>query len=289
MFAGINGKANIINQIFIGVNNRAKLIYSGSGVAGFELPSFTGSHTIFGDKNAGRIELYESGTLTLAPGTYDFFAVGGGGSGGVATRSDVTNNTPGGGGGYTNTKSGYSVPRKYACQVQIGAGGTNGSGGGTIVRTPDGQIVISANPGGSQQILSSKTYGGNGGSGGGAYSSGGNGGAGGSDGSNGRFGTNYGKYTGVGTGQGTTTRMFAEATNTLFAGGGGGSAGGRGYSVGAGGAGGGGASGMNQNGTAGTPNTGGGGGGFYDGNTSSTIRPGVGGSGIIVIRWNNVA
>ena len=276
MFAGINGKANVINQIFIGVNNRAKLIYSGSGAAGFELPSFTGSHTIFGDKNAGRIELYESGTLTLAPGTYDFFAVGGGGSGGAATNSDATNITPGGGGGCTNTKSGYSVPRKYACQIQIGAGGTNGSGGGTIAKTPDGKIIISANPGISQQIASSKNYGGDGGSGG-------------SDGSNGRFGTNYGKYTGVGTGQGTTTRMFAEATNTLFAGGGGGSAGGRSYSNGAGGAGGGGASGMNRNGTAGTPNTGGGGGGFYDGNTSSTIRPGAGGSGIIVIRWNNVA
>ena len=77
MNADVNDRATAINQIFVGVNNIAKLVYGNSGDSepelSFGLPDFTGGISTFGNETSDRIELYESGTLTLFPGTYDMF------------------------------------------------------------------------------------------------------------------------------------------------------------------------------------------------------------------------
>ena len=249
----------------------------------FVLPEFTGNHAIFGDETSGRIELYESGTLTLSPGTYDFFLVGGGSgasySSGYESSTQVLHG--GGGGGKTLTKKGVVIDHTNNFTVSIGAGGTNrgGNGSPTSIQNHDVSIAYSVDGGtGSTGELNTNkaASGGSGGSGGGSghNQSSGVGGAGGSDGSNGGSG-NRGT---PGTGQGTTTRAFEESAGTLYAGGGGGG----GMSTGGqGGAGGGGAGGRTS-GTPGTANTGGGGGGNF-----WTHPGGTGGSGIIAIRWNN--
>ena len=249
----------------------------------FELPNFTGNHAIFGDETSGRIELYESGTLTLYPGTYDFFLVGGGSgasySSGYESSTQVLHG--GGGGGKTLTKKDVVIDYTDDFTVSIGAGGTNrgGNGSPTSIQNHDVSIAYSVDggTGSTGELNTSKAAsGGSGGSGGGSghNQSSGVGGAGGSDGSNGGSG-NRGT---PGTGQGTTTRAFEESAGTLYAGGGGGG----GMSTGGqGGAGGGGAGGKTS-GTPGTANTGGGGGGNF------WTRPGgTGGSGIATIRWNN--
>lgn len=255
----------------------------------FELPEFTGNHAIFGDKTAGRIELYESGTLTLSPGTYDFFLVGGGGSGTRRTDTSVSGQTGGGGGGYTFTQNAVEILTKTDFTVSVGAGGYCAAGSASTIVSADASINYTAAGGGfiSSDSVSSWTKGANGGSGGGG---GGNsyGGSGGSDGGNGVRGGNPGDSGYGGTGQGTTTRMFGEEGGTLFGGAGGG--GGR-TAGGAGGAGGGGSGGYrassHDSGSPGTANTGGGGGG--GGQFRTTNIPGQGGSGIIIIRWNNAA
>lgn len=288
MNVGVNNRASTINQIFVGVNNIARLVYQGGGGSGnFQLPTFTGSSSIFGDKTSGRIELYESGTLVLFPGTYDFFAVGGGSSG----RSYVAGVGfgGGGGGGYTKTIKGIVVPDRIEYNITIGAGGTGristtagqdfGAGGNSLA-TPTGtsSSIIEAN-GSTLPRSTNSWYGMDGGSGGGSGSrtpyTAGNGG---SDGGNG-----VGGYTaGNGNGQGTTTRMFEAEDGTLFSGGGGGS--GNGSTAASGGAGGGGSGGYaGVDGTAGTANTGGGGGGSHN----PDHYGGSGGSGIVIVRWNN--
>ena len=280
MNVGVDNRAKAINQIFVGVNNIAKLVYSSSGGSGsFELPTFTGNNAVFGDELSGRIELYESGTLTLNPGAYDFFLVGGGSSGSFGTDGSMVNITGGGGSGYTSTHKGLAIPKRTECSVVVGAGGSRSSGGKTTFVSASASISYEVN-GGSVKSGSTGAGGGNGGSGGGGYSPSSNGGSGGSDGGDGTGAIDPGK------GQGTTTRMFEEKESTLFAGGGGAGAY-RDYSVGSGGQGGGGAGGTNKNGTDGTANTGGGGGGYADANTSATINPGKGGSGIVIVRWNN--
>lgn len=255
----------------------------------FQLPEFTGNHAIFGDETSGRIELYESGTLTLSPGTYDLFLVGGGGSGTRRTDTSVAGQTGGGGGGYTFTQNAVEILTKTDFTVSVGAGGYRAAGSASTVVSVDASINYTAAGGGfiSSDSVSSYTRGANGGSGGGG---GGNsyGGSGGSDGGNGVRGGNPGNSGYGGTGQGTTTRMFGEEGGTLFGGAGGG---GGDDSGGAGGAGGGGSGGYgassHDSGSPGTANTGGGGGG--GGQFRTTNIPGQGGSGIIIVRWNNAA
>lgn len=248
----------------------------------FALPEFTGNCAIFGDETAGRIELYESGDLTLYPGLYDIFLVGGGASGSITTDTSGQEHTGGGGGGYTTTISDIVVSERSEFIATVGAGGNRSAGSQTIFENGSTTIKYTAN-GGAMVTGGYTANGGAGGSGGGGFNrDSGNGYAGGSDGSNGLGRTG-------GMGQGTTTRMFGEAGNTLFSGGGGGAGDGRGYYPGAGGAGGGGAAGNNVNGVAGTANTGGGGGGYSTVNTGALLQPGAGGSGIIIIRWNNAA
>lgn len=242
----------------------------------FELPVFTGNCAVFGDETAGRIELYESGTLTLSPGTYDFFLVGGGGQGG--TYSADRSAAGGGGGGYTTEILSQNVPSPYAIDVIVGA--SNSSTTVSHTSFPDGQFV--AKNGGAG--LSSNATGGDGGSGGGAggYMSAG---AGGSDGGNG--GNGGGSLTGDnpgGKGQGTSTRAFDHVAGTLYAGGGGGTCTYYNAPAAGGGAGGGGAGSKSSGGgTAGTPNTGGGGGASRGGASAA------GGSGIVIVRWNQTA
>lgn len=246
----------------------------------FELPEFTGNHAIFGDEISGRIELYESGSLTLYPGTYDLFLVGGGGNGG-------TGGSGGGGGGYTTTSLGVVIDKIAEATVLVGASDSQTA------------ITIDGNDYKAEAGASGAYAGGAGGSGGGGAggsvsgSRANDGGAGGSNGGNGSSGGSGGAG---GAGQGTITRAFGEESGTLYGGGGGGA--GSYYSssaCGAGGLGGegGGGRGGGENDTyhnyqaaaAGTANTGGGGGGSF--NLAGYTGGGAGGSGIIIIRWNN--
>ncbi|MDF2586632.1 MAG: putative phage tail fiber protein [Anaerocolumna sp.] len=225
-----------------------------------------------------------SGTFTVPAGVtaVDVFCVGGGAAGSYGqSNSYITAYGGGGGGGYTKTIKAIGVNPGQQIPVVVGAGGignpappTNGgksSFGGTLVVANGG--LCSEN---------SLDAGGDGGSGGGSgyYNTSGSnstGGAGGSDGGNGG-GSDSNK---VGIGQGTTTRAFGEATNTLYAGGGGGGA----YIKYLGGNGGGGIGLHVENSaqvgaTAGATNTGGGGGGGTYG-----VAGGNGGSGIVIVRW----
>lgn len=249
----------------------------------FKLPEFTGNHAIFGDEVSGRIELYESGTLTLYPGTYDFFLVGGGGAGYSGRYSEYSDSTGGGGaGGKTFTQKAVTVPKLTVCPALVGAGGSQSG-----ITVNDSNFSAQAGGGANQSKGGS---GGSGGGGGGEERGNVHGGSGGSDGSNGADGYSKTEYHKGGTGQGTTTKSFGEVGGTLYAGGGGGGAcSGKGAGA-AGGAGGGGNGGNGSSnsapGTAGTANTGGGGGGGADRYNSPG---GAGGSGIIIVRWNNAA
>lgn len=210
-----------------------------------------------GDKN-WRIKFLSSGTFTpLKDMVIDVFLVGAGGGG---YKAVVYGN--GGGGGYTKTVKSIVLTANTAYSIVIGAGGsaykdkdnraTSGGDTSAFSETAAGGAPATAN------------FGGDGGSGGGAFDGDKQVGyAGGSDGSNGG-GTNGG------TGQGTTTREFGEADGDLYAGGGGGL---YNSSHGAGGAGGGGNA--KESGAA---NTGGGAG-----------AGGNGGSGIVIIRKHKEA
>lgn len=206
-----------------------------------------------------KIRLLTSGTLRFtnmygSVNGIDVFLVGAGGGGGGAS----SNAGSGGGGGYTATHRAVSVATNTDYLISIGNGGALRTDGGS-----SSGFGYTANGGthGSQ----GNAAGGAGGSGGGAGGS--TGGAGGSDGNN---GGNAGSVAG-GSGQGTTTREFAESGATLYAGGGGGAAGG------AGGAGGGATAGSSA---AVQENTGGGGAGGA--NTVTIAQNGA--SGIVIIR-----
>ena len=318
MNIGINNRATPINQIFVGVNNVAKLVYqAGGGGGSFELPTFTGSSSIFGDTTSGRIELYESGTLTLSPGTYDVFLVGGGASGGTeSTHTTAGSATGGGGSGYTATQKNVSVTETTEANVIIGAGGVftytipykSSAGGSTSIQAS----TFSNNAQGGKSTNSNTSgtdsagEGTDGGSGGGAKATSGNeaGHTGGSDGADGESNNIMGTITTGGVGQGTTTRAFEDPSGTLYAGGGGGgnvTSSSRVTGSSAGGEGGGGNGGtynapdggtVYNISTAGTPNTGGGGGGgavmnSATSNAPADARPKDGGSGIVIVRWNN--
>ncbi len=263
----------------------------------FELPVFTGNHAIFGDEVEGRIELYESGDLTLYPGTYDLFLIGGGGSGifGGYDSSEQTawhTGLGGGGSGYTETFIGEKVDRVINVECVVGAGGAVNTtannqanlGSSTYLKFSTGSMKEAKGGGNynSSPYVQSEN-GQNGGSGGGAgQGDGPTGGVGGSDGSNGGN-SPYGPTGGIG--QGTTTKAFGEDSQTLYAGGGGGP----GLQGGSGGGGRGakGSQSGNTSATSGTPNTGSGGGCGYK-NARYNLSAGAGGSGLIIIRWSNV-
>lgn len=262
----------------------------------FALPEFTGNHAIFGDEVSGRIEIYESGELTLYPGTYDLFLIGGGGSGifGGYDSSEQTawhTGLGGGGSGYTKTFIGEKVDSVINVECVVGAGGAVNTtannqanlGSSTYLKFSTGNMKEAKGGGNynSSPYVQSEN-GQNGGSGGGAgQGDGSRGGVGGSDGSNGGN-SPYGPTGGIG--QGTTTKAFGEDSQTLYAGGGGGP----GLQGGSGGGGRGaqGSTSGNTSATSGTPNTGSGGGCGYR-NSRYNLSAGAGGSGLIIIRWNN--
>lgn len=227
-----------------------------------------------------------SGTFTVPANvtSIDIFCVGGGGGG----ASDTTVGS-GGGGGYTTTKLKQTVTPGASYTVTIGAGGNteiSKSGGytsfGTIITAYGGYTGAHDKDG-----YVAPGRGGCGGSGGnsGSSSSGypASGGSNGSDEIRKSGNTIYGK------GQGTTTKAFAESSNTLYAGGGGAYYYTGNYAVGTPGGDGGGGGGFGYDiyvahAYAGTANTGGGGGG---GSTKSSDKgpSGAGGSGICIVRW----
>lgn len=236
------------------------------------------------------VELLTSGVLTVKKeAAIDAFLVGGGSSGRSGSRatSGAIAGGIGGSGGTTKTLLNI-IPRvNTEYPIVIGAGGA-------ATYTPDNG-GLSANPGGDTVAFGSTAAGGtvtSGGSGGGAgarVAKAANGGSDGADGGSSSSGSSSDKG---GTGQGTTTREFGEATGKLYAGGGGG---GRYISaqspvVSAGGSGGGGTGGWcgtanTQAAAAGVANTGGGGGGGAIGPDTRVTVPGAsGGSGIVCFR-----
>ena len=277
IYVGVGGVARKVKKAFIGVDGVARLCYSSAP----NDPTYTGSYNIVTNGNYRYMYLKTSGTLTLKDNSiYDFFLVGGGASG----RGGGYVASGGGGGGYTKTiKSNFLGP--CTIPVVIGSGGQTGnysypqSGGNSSVTI--NSVTSFAMGGSSTRAAGTPQYwGSDGGSGGaGQY------GIGGSDGSNGT-GYNYG------TGQGVTTRAFAEAGNTLYAGGG--SSPNSNYSSACyieGGAGGGGAGIRNGGygdayGGSGTANTGGGGGAAEPFDSDCNGYGGAGGSGVVIIRWS---
>ena len=230
---------------------------------------YTGDYTTRTD---GVVELRSSGIFTsLQQQPVDVFLVGGGGAG---RAHGGAYGSAGGGGGFTLTST-ILLSERAEYEVTIGAGGADigvsssidyASSGGT---TSFGVLTVAGGTGGRYQYRNGGTRhdGGNGGSGGGASAKGG------VDGSAGNLGQDSGAI--VGTGQGTTTREFGEATGKLYSGGG--TAVYNGTTVSSGVDGGGGAS-----NSAGTPNTGGGGG--ASGGDTSVRASFAGGSGIVCIR-----
>ena len=258
--------------------------------------TYTGEYNVRTD---GVVELLTSGELMFNEmQKIDIFCVGGGGKGGYMANPSISTGAGGGGGGYTKTLKNYDILGGVI--VTIGDGSTNFSTTSNIQygeTTSFGSILSAAGGQSAYRTASGEgtnaINGGNGGSGGGSGASTGatiaaNGG---SDGSNGNVGiiNNYSPK--AGTGQGTTTREFGEATGKLYAGGGGGGITSNTLEVSSGGLGGGGnGARFGSNGSAttikainGKPNTGGGGGGGAQyGENGATS--GDGGSGIICIR-----
>lgn len=258
--------------------------------------TYTGEYNVRTD---GVVELLTSGELMFnETQKIDIFCVGGGGKGGYMANPSIPTGAGGGGGGYTKTLKNYDILGGVI--VTIGDGSTNFSTTSSIQygeTTSFGSILSAAGGQSAYHTASGEgtnaINGGNGGSGGGSGASTGatvaaNGG---SDGSNGNVGiiNNYSPK--AGTGQGTTTREFGEATGKLYAGGGGGGITSNTLEVSSGGLGGGGnGARFGSNGSAttikainGKPNTGGGGGGGarYGENGATS---GDGGSGIVCIR-----
>lgn len=165
--------------------------------------TYTGNHELI-DDGAGRwrLRLLSSGTLKFTKINnlnVDIFLVGGGGGGSAG----------GGAGGYTVTQKNITINSGVDYAIVIGNGGAGnndtgraGTGGTTSI------LSYTAAGGQGGDGGSGRGVGGNGGSGGGGYS----GGTGGTDGGNGQSKS----YAG-GTGQGTTTREFAETGATLYA------------------------------------------------------------------------
>jgi hypothetical protein len=272
-----------VSQIAEKVQRRKKHIFL-AGVTGYTNAArkakfkstdytYTGTSEWIDESTLGfRIKFKSSGTFTPKKSVViDLFLLGGG-SGGKGGQPNYEGGG-GGAGGLTGTWTSITLNANQAYAVVIGAGGGAGANGGTTSFN-----AAYSKAGGT--LHPSYQYGGaSGGSGGGSGSKG----AGGSNGSNGGAGVVAG-----GTGQGTNTYEFGDATQTLYAGGGG--AGGGQYSwQGAGGAGGagGGAQGGYSGAGAGSSasaNTGAGGGGGGSDDDSSTGAGGSGGSGICVIR-----
>lgn len=220
----------------------------------FKIPTYSGSHAVFGDEKRGYIELYSSGVLTFPKkSVVDLCIIGRGKNGSKASGGAGA----GGAGGTANNQYGIEAIGDYTITI----GGTTSA------------LGYSQGTGGGSK-------GGSGGSGGDDGT--GVGGGGGAQGSAVPFGGDYSefniRYGGGGGGGGW--RMSPYWSNHGSGGSVGGGAGGK--------------SGWNDNktGSAGTANTGGGGGGgafsaynLDSGWDYSYGAGGSGGSGRVIIRW----
>lgn len=199
-----------------------------------------------------------SGHLINAPTTIDYLVVGAGGAGGVNGRG-------GGAGGelFTSNTVSISAGVTYTCTIGAGANWTsnNARNGSSSVLSGSGFTTVTALAGQD----AGDPNGGVGQNGGGS-------------------GGNYGSSNGT-TGANGTANSLSGSSVTYVGGGGGGS---NSNNSAAGGSGGGGAGGSVFTGsflpTAGTANTGGGGGGCGNGQIYYNI---IGGSGLIIIRYDN--
>lgn len=192
---------------------------------GFPVFTYTGAYSLIDDEDGNwRIKFLSSGTLNFTEfgtgnGSIDVFCVGGGGGSGNYWNTNGNYNSTGcGGAGYTKTQQMVCLLNTdYA--VVIGEGGLYKSSiGGSQAGTPGGSSsfdAISANGGDPGTGNRGNSTGGKGGSGGAGSTSVTSGavGTGGVDGGN---GTSNG-----GSGQGTTTKEFAEVNGELYASGGG--------------------------------------------------------------------
>ena len=254
------------------------------GGGGSKVPdyTYTGNAEWYNEEKT-ILKLKTSGVLTLTKDCIaDVFVVGGGASG--ASLSGSYGAGGGGGGGYTNTKRvQFKKTTEYAAIIGSGGASVNNAegndGGETSING------VSANGGKGK---ASKGHGGGaGGSGGGASNSSSSySGAGGTDGSDGGEGRASQVNNPGGTGQGTTTRAFGEATGELFSGGGGGGCANTTLTnPGGEGGGGDGCCGSRTAAKNGVENTGGGGGGGLSGISTDSKYSGAGGSGVILIRF----
>jgi hypothetical protein len=269
-----------------------KALIAGGGTAKRLEFEYTGTYNERLDD--GVVELLTSGVLTVTKDTYiDAFLVGGGGAGNGSSGgfNSTWNGGGGGAGGFTKTIKKALLQENVEYSVVIGAGGIALSGENAYgkVGPAGGNTVAFGYTVEGGKSASSTWDGGNGGSGGGvggtkrSVSTDGNPGDGASDGNNAlTIGTRIG-----GTGQGTTTREFGEATGKLYAGGGAGGMGSGSSTAASGGEGGG----AKQQ-TSAAANTGGGGGGSGSAQVVSgdyVSYPGSGGSGIVCIRLHKEA
>jgi hypothetical protein len=224
-----------------------------------------------GGGGAGGLLAYTSQSLTAINYTV---TVGAGGAAGLVSGNGVNGNNSQFGSLTAATGGGKGAYTGAAAVGGSGGGGASGGAGGTAAGAAGTSGQGSAGGTGASGGTNS-----GGGGGGGATAVGGNGSAG-VAGAGGAGSSAYSSW-----GVATTTGQNVSGTR-WYAGGGGGGAGGTNSpkTPGAGGNGGGGAGGNTPSGgtpaTAGTANTGGGGGGIYDNDPS-----GVGGSGIIIIRY----
>lgn len=253
------------------MRDRRRMLLSQLGGASFAIPTFDGSHAIFGDEKQGYIECYSSGTITFPKaGKVDVCIVGGGGKGG--TGSGVGNGSPtvwtyssgkGGDGGKIATYFNIAViPHGY--NIQIGSAASNSvfdgysSSGGSVLASGGVAVTVSG------ETAPSPSY-------------------------------------WVGNKGNDAPHIFSDSRFPQYGGGGGSGALTwgvvRAVSGGAGGilGGGSGASATSKtpyytDGTAGSANTGGGGGGTaYSGGNGSRGTAQQGGSGIVIIRWGYAA
>ena len=191
--------------------------------------TYTGDYEIVNDQDEvitestdnWKIRFLTSGELQFselrgAENGIDVFLVGGGGGGEFGPyKGTQWIPGPGGGSGYTKTQKKVPLSLNTVYSIIIGSGGQKGTVNGSKHPTAGGDTKAFENTakGGKQGNLNGT--GGNGGSGGGALFVNG-----GSDGDNGAdyvYG-DYGQYrTKGGTGQGTTTKEFAEEAGKLYA------------------------------------------------------------------------
>lgn len=204
--------------------------------------SYTGSSTWVDDGGGNwRLKFLTSGTFTPTKNvTVDIFLVGGGASG--AKGNSTVLQRMGGNAGYTTTSLAVALTAGTGYSITIGAGGLGSSANIDISIAGSNTTGFSLTANGGNGRNSASSQGGSGGAG-----------------HNGTNGTNGGNGTGTfnGTGQGTTTKEFAETGGTLYASGG-----------------------PAGNSTSGTANTGNGGGG----GSNTNYTAGDGGSGIVIIR-----